>query len=248
MPTVFNCRCLQKNSLGKKHGFECDRQGNLFFKICEIISAKRPPIVILENVKNLKSHDKRRTWPVIKSNLEELGTASSIKLLMLETMFPSTGNGSSSCVLTKKSSARIRRMSSRTSHGHNCLRDILEPDPDPKYTLTAFGNISATMPKSIEKLAMVLDMASRTLMASRGRSVRGTTKMDQKRIPRGARERPRRLTVVEAARLMGFGSKVKSVKTSRYQTPVLTSSLEMQSCRPLVVEAVACGRGCQRQC
>lgn len=55
----------KKNSLGKAHGFEDERQGNLFFKIIEVVDSKRPPILLLENVKNLKSHDKGKTWKVI---------------------------------------------------------------------------------------------------------------------------------------------------------------------------------------
>jgi DNA (cytosine-5)-methyltransferase 1 len=59
----------KKNSLGHKHGFHDEKQGNLFFKIMEIVSEKRPPILFLENVKNLKSHDKGNTWKVIETNL-----------------------------------------------------------------------------------------------------------------------------------------------------------------------------------
>ena len=47
----------KKNSLGRKHGFEDATQGNLFNRIMQIVDAKRPPILFLENVKNLKSHE-----------------------------------------------------------------------------------------------------------------------------------------------------------------------------------------------
>jgi len=59
----------KKNSLGKKHGFEDEHQGNLFFEIIRIIKIKRPKIMFLENVKNLKSHDKRQTWNIIYKTL-----------------------------------------------------------------------------------------------------------------------------------------------------------------------------------
>jgi DNA (cytosine-5)-methyltransferase 1 len=61
----------KKNSLGRAHGFKCMTQGTLFFDVINIIEIKRPPVVVLENVKNLKSHDQGRTWRVINSNLEE---------------------------------------------------------------------------------------------------------------------------------------------------------------------------------
>ena len=63
----------KKNSLGREHGFRDKTQGTLFFKIAEIIEARRPNAFLLENVKNLKSHDKGNTFRVIKATLEELG-------------------------------------------------------------------------------------------------------------------------------------------------------------------------------
>lgn len=55
----------KKNSLGRKHGFEDERQGNLFFNIEAIVDHHRPAAFVLENVKNLKSHDKGNTFKVI---------------------------------------------------------------------------------------------------------------------------------------------------------------------------------------
>ncbi|PKQ78506.1 DNA cytosine methyltransferase [Aeromonas sobria] len=63
----------KKNSLGRAHGFECEAQGTLFFDVARIIDAKRPTAFVLENVKNLKSHDKGNTFRVIKEALTELG-------------------------------------------------------------------------------------------------------------------------------------------------------------------------------
>ncbi|QIU92621.1 DNA cytosine methyltransferase [Yokenella regensburgei] len=63
----------KKNSLGRAHGFECEAQGTLFFDVARIIKAKKPAIFVLENVKNLKSHDKGKTFKVIMETLDELG-------------------------------------------------------------------------------------------------------------------------------------------------------------------------------
>ncbi len=63
----------KKNSLGRVHGFECNTQGTLFFDVARIIEAKRPSAFLLENVKNLKSHDKGKTFKVILQTLDELG-------------------------------------------------------------------------------------------------------------------------------------------------------------------------------
>ncbi len=64
----------KKNALGRNHGFACEAQGTLFFDVARIINAKRPAAFMLENVKNLKSHDKGRTFEVIMQTLhDELG-------------------------------------------------------------------------------------------------------------------------------------------------------------------------------
>jgi DNA (cytosine-5)-methyltransferase 1 len=64
----------KKNALGKAHGFACETQGTLFFDVARIIETKQPRAFLLENVKNLISHDKGRTFAVIRRTLtEELG-------------------------------------------------------------------------------------------------------------------------------------------------------------------------------
>lgn len=59
----------KKNSLGRKHGFEDETQGTLFFEIKEILRVKRPRAFMLENVKNLISHDQKRTFRIIMDAL-----------------------------------------------------------------------------------------------------------------------------------------------------------------------------------
>lgn len=64
----------KKISLGRAHGFEDLTQGTLFFDVARIIAEKRPAAFLLENVKNLLSHDKGNTFTVILKTLrEELG-------------------------------------------------------------------------------------------------------------------------------------------------------------------------------
>ena len=64
----------KKNALGRAHGFADETQGTLFFDVARIIATKRPKVFLLENVKNLQSHDKGRTFDVILRTLrDELG-------------------------------------------------------------------------------------------------------------------------------------------------------------------------------
>jgi DNA (cytosine-5)-methyltransferase 1 len=62
----------KKASLGHAHGFADEKSGNLFFEIVRIAEATRPPVLFLENVKNLRSHDRGRTFQVILDELERL--------------------------------------------------------------------------------------------------------------------------------------------------------------------------------
>ena len=61
----------KKNSLGRPHGFECTTQGTLFYDVARIIDVKRPAAFLLENVKNLLSHDKGNTFRTILRVLED---------------------------------------------------------------------------------------------------------------------------------------------------------------------------------
>ena len=62
----------KKHSLGRPHGFDDPTQGTLFFNIKEILRIKKPEAFLLENVKNLLSHNSRRTFQIIMESLDEL--------------------------------------------------------------------------------------------------------------------------------------------------------------------------------
>jgi len=61
----------KKLSLGRKHGFQDEKQGNLFFSIADILDFHRPGALVLENVKNLKGHDSGKTFDIIHRTLTE---------------------------------------------------------------------------------------------------------------------------------------------------------------------------------
>lgn len=65
--------CQAFSIIGKKEGFANETCGTLFFEIERILREKRPPAFMLENVKNLQSHDGGNTYRVIKSHLQSLG-------------------------------------------------------------------------------------------------------------------------------------------------------------------------------
>jgi DNA (cytosine-5)-methyltransferase 1 len=66
--------CQAFSVAGYRKGFRDEKgRGNLFFKVAEIIDARRPRAFFLENVKNLKGHDHGRTFTIIKETLEGFG-------------------------------------------------------------------------------------------------------------------------------------------------------------------------------
>ena len=75
--------CQAFSIAGERRGFE-DERGNIFFEILKVLEVKRPEMILLENVKNLKTHDKGNTFKIIINKLENLGYH--IKSEVLNTM------------------------------------------------------------------------------------------------------------------------------------------------------------------
>ena len=212
----------KKNSLGRATGFEDKTQGTLFFDICRIIKEKRPKAFMLENVKNLKSHDHGHTWEVIESSLKELDYSVSSQILDGQDFVPQHRERILIIGFDKR---RYGDVDFKFDYGipevKPALRSILEPTPDPKYTLTpklwqylqdyaakhkAAGNgFGFGMPD--------LDGVSRTL------SARYYKDGSEILISKGEGEIPRRLTPRECARLQGYPEDFKIVvsDTSAYK-------------------------------
>lgn len=72
--------CQPFSIAGQKKGFE-DSRSNVFWKIMEIVKHHKPQIILLENVKNLTSHDKGNTYKIIMNNLTEAGYFMKTKIL-----------------------------------------------------------------------------------------------------------------------------------------------------------------------
>ncbi len=204
----------KKQSLGRETGFEDKTQGTLFFDVCRILKAKRPKAFMLENVKNLKSHDRGRTFQVIMEALEELDYEVFYSVLDGQNYVP-------------QHRERILIVGfDRRRYGNNIkfnfditpaklkpvMRDILESSPNDKYTLSdklwlylqnyaekhkAAGNgfgYGIAEPDGISRTlsARYYKDGSEVLVAQEGKN-------------------PRRLTPRECARLQGFPDSFKIV-------------------------------------
>lgn len=123
----------KKLSLGRKHGFEDEKQGNLFFEIANILEYHRPAAFVLENVKHLKNHDKGRTYEIIHNTLTDaLGYTVYHKVIDAK---PLVAQHRERIFLVGFREWRYFEYPEFPSEGPK-LASILEKKPAPKYTLT----------------------------------------------------------------------------------------------------------------
>ncbi len=128
----------KKKSLGHPHGFKCLSQGTLFFNLATIIENKRPPVALLENVKNLKSHDNGRTWQVIKGTLADLEYVVFDTVLDAAHWVPQHRERIYIVCFDKRVFGdRVPFKFPELPLGKKpCLKEILEKNANKKYTLT----------------------------------------------------------------------------------------------------------------
>lgn len=123
----------KKNSLGRKHGFDDAKQGNLFFSIVDILAHHKPDGFLLENVKNLKSHDKGRTFNVIYETLtKDLGYQVHYKVIDARSVVPQHRER---IFLVGFREPRNFDFPPFPTHGPK-LASILDPKIDKKFTLS----------------------------------------------------------------------------------------------------------------
>jgi DNA (cytosine-5)-methyltransferase 1 len=200
----------KKNALGRPHGFDCDKQGTLFFEIERIIRHHRPAAFLLENVKNLERHDKGRTFAVIKHTLEvELGYRIEYRLISSHPWVP-------------QKRERIFIVGFREDHGFSF--DGFEKRVPPKADWPVLGDILQSHNEIGQKYTLTAhlwkylqDYRAKHELAGHGFGYSlfgkdGVTRTLSARYYKDGSEilveqkgaRPRRLTPRECARLMGF--------------------------------------------
>ncbi len=128
----------KKQSLGKATGFEDKTQGTLFFDVCRVLKAKRPKMFLLENVKNLKSHDGGHTFEVISESLDELGYEVFYKVLDGQNYVPQHRERILIVGFDRKRYGKELSFSFDITPvcPKPIMNDILEKDVDEKYTLS----------------------------------------------------------------------------------------------------------------
>lgn len=129
----------KKISLGRTHGFDDVKQGNLFFHVADIIKNHRPKAFFLENVKNLVSHDKGNTFKVIKNTLEALGYSFDHRVINGKYFVPQHRERTLMVGFDKEVFGENIKFDFDLVHipdtSHR-IDSILQPDTDVKYTLS----------------------------------------------------------------------------------------------------------------
>lgn len=199
----------KKNSLGQVHGFSCKVQGTLFFNVATIIEIKRPPVVLLENVKNLKSHDSGRTWQIIKDTLEdELEYNVFYKVIDAADYVPQHRERIYIACFDKHVFGENPpfEFPEKPKGPKPKLEDILDPDVDPKYTLSdhLWNYLQEYARKHREKGNGFGYGLANPKGVTRTLSVRYHKDGSEILIPQKGNKNPRRLTPIECLRLMGF--------------------------------------------
>ena len=133
----FPCQPFSK--AGQQNGFG-DNRGNIFFNICEIVKYHRPKYIILENVRNLSSHNKGDTWKVIKSSLDELDYDTYEKPVILNTLYFGVPQSRERVVILckRKDLGPLPELPSISKKNikSTSLESIMEDECDPKYNIT----------------------------------------------------------------------------------------------------------------
>jgi DNA (cytosine-5)-methyltransferase 1 len=194
-------------SLKVAHGFQNETKGTLFFDAARIINVKKPKIVLLENVKNLISHNKGDTFKVIFHVLtDELGYDIHFKIIDARLLVPQ--HRERIYIVGFKKPVKFEFPNIPDTNPK--LSSILEKHPDNKYTLTDhLWEYLQQYKKKHENLGNGFgfglidpDGISRTL------SARYYKDGSEILIPQKGKN-PRRLTPRECARLMGFPDSYK---------------------------------------
>ena len=191
-----------RNFLGLEHGFKHPTQGNLFFDIIDIAKKHQPKVIFLENVKNLKSHDKGNTFRIIEESLRDIGYSFFSTTINSKTVVPQKRERTYMvCFKDKRINFDFPNFEGEPLQ----LKSILQENVPEKYTISDKlweGHIRRTK-NNLERgtgftaNTADLEKPSRTIVARYGKDGKECL------IPQ-ANNNPRMLTPRECARLMGF--------------------------------------------
>lgn len=213
----------KKNALGRAHGFDDETQGTLFFDVLRLLKHHRPAAFLLENVKNLKSHDKGKTFDVIRRKLtEELGYSLYTQVIDAAHFVPQHRERIVMVGFREEVSFCFDEMRI-PPRGDKRMGDILHPEngtekPESHFTIAPDALVSDKYTLTDKLWAYLQGYAAKHKAAgngfgfglvdcdsiSRTLSARYYKDGSEILVSRGKGKNPRRLTPRECARLMGY--------------------------------------------
>ena len=244
----------KKNSLGRLHGFRCDTQGTLFFDVARIIDHHRPKAFLLENVKNLLSHDKGRTFEVIRHALkEELGYNIQYRVIDAKGFVPQHRERIFIVGFREENDFDLNALEMPDPLSGPRLASILHPQDgsetlEERFTVGANGMVVDKYTLSDHLWRYLQDYAAKHKAKGNGFGFGLSGPNDVARtlsaryykdgseilIRQPGRKNPRRLTPRECARLMGF----EKPGESSFQIPVSDTQAYKQFGNAVVVPVV----------
>ena len=138
----------KKNALNEPHGFACEAQGTLFFDLARLIAYHKPKAFLLENVKNLVSHDRGRTFATIKSILgDEIGYKLSYRVIDARLWVPQHRERIFIAGFRDECDFDLKKMPFPEDEASPVLGDIVHPEDgteveEPHYTMGKEARIS----------------------------------------------------------------------------------------------------------
>ena len=243
--------------MGRPHGFACEAQGTLFYEVARIIKHHRPAAFLLENVKNLISHDKGKTFEVIKKTLrEELGYTIQFRVIDAAHFVPQHRERIIIVGFREEVGFDISTLKLPEKQSGPKLESILHPEDGTEIPETNFteGNIARvaakyTLTENLWNYLQAYAAKHKAAGNGFGCSVVGPKDIARTLSARYYKDgseiliqqkgkRPRRLTPRECARLMGFDAPTES----DFRIPVSDTQAYRQfgnSVAVPVIEAVA---------
>ncbi|MEX0807124.1 MAG: DNA (cytosine-5-)-methyltransferase [Dongiaceae bacterium] len=244
----------KKNALHRPHGFLCEAQGTLFFDVARIIEHHRPKVFVLENVKNLLSHDKGRTFEVIRRSLSvDLGYHIHTRVIDARSFVPQHRERILIVGFRKSNKFSFDDLTLPAPSQGPRLATILHPEDgsenaDPRYIELGNGRVLSKYTLSNHLWGYLQEYAEKHRAKGNGFGFGLVGREDIARtlsaryykdgseilVRQAGRKNPRRLTPRECARLMGF----EKPGGSRFLIPVSDTQAYKQFGNAVVVPVV----------
>ncbi len=242
----------KKNALNQYHGFNCATQGTLFFDIARILDVQRPKAFLLENVKNLVSHNQGKTFDVIRRTLEiELDYKINFRIIDAKGFVPQ--HRERIFIVGFRDSNGFTFDDFEIPHDSPQLKSILHPEngteeAEEPFTYGWSARVADKYTLSDRLWQYLRDYAKKHRAKGNGFGYGLVGKYDVSRtlsaryfkdgseilIKQKGKKNPRRLTPRECARLMGFDSSVER----KFTIPVSDAQAYKQFGNAVVVPVV----------